>query len=124
VNVALWIIAGLLAAAFAGAGLMKLAQPKAKLAAAGMGWTEDFTDGQVKGIGAVEVLGAVGLVLPAALGIAEVLTPLAALGLALTMVGAAITHLRRGEGSMVPVNVVLGGLALFVAVMRFGPQSF
>ncbi len=123
-NVALWIIAGLLAAAFAGAGLMKLAQPKAKLAAAGMGWTEDFTDGQVKGIGAVEVLGAVGLVLPAALGIAEVLTPLAALGLALTMVGAAITHLRRGEGSMVPVNVVLGGLALFVAVMRFGPQSF
>jgi uncharacterized membrane protein YphA (DoxX/SURF4 family) len=123
-NVVLWIIAGLLAAAFAGAGLMKLAQPKAKLAASGMAWTEDFSDGQVKGIGAVEVLGALGLILPAALGIAEILTPLAAAGLALTMVGAAITHLRRGEGSMVPINVVLGGLALFVAVMRFGPNAF
>jgi uncharacterized membrane protein YphA (DoxX/SURF4 family) len=124
VNIVLWIIAGLLAAAFAAAGLMKLAQPKAKLAASGMAWTEDFSDGQVKGIGAVEVLGAIGLILPAALGIAEILTPLAAAGLALTMVGAAITHLRRGEGSMVPVNVVLGGLAIFVAIMRFGPNAF
>ena len=123
-NVVLWIIAGLLAVAFAGAGLMKLAQPKAKLAASGMAWTEDFSDGQVKGIGAVEVLGALGLILPAALGIAEILTPLAAAGLALTMVGAAITHLRRKEGSMVPINVVLGGLAVFVAVMRFGPNAF
>jgi uncharacterized membrane protein YphA (DoxX/SURF4 family) len=123
-NVVLWIIAGLLAAAFAGAGLMKLAQPRAKLAASGMAWTEDFSDGQVKGIGTVEVLGALGLILPAALGIAEILTPLAAAGLALTMVGAAITHLRRHEGSMVPINVVLGGLALFVAVMRFGPNPF
>ena len=123
-NLVLWIIAGLLAAAFAAAGLMKLTQPKAKLAASGMAWTEDFSDSQVKGIGAVEVLGALGLILPAALGIAEILTPLAAAGLALTMVGAAITHLRRGEGSMVPINVVLGGLAVFVAVMRFGPNAF
>ena len=123
-DVVLWIIAGLLAVAFAGAGLMKLAQPKAKLAASGMAWTEDFSDSQVKGIGAVEVLGALGLILPAALGIAEILTPLAAAGLALTMVGAAITHLRRKEGSMVPINVVLGGLAVFVAVMRFGPNAF
>jgi len=123
-NVVLWIIAGLLAVAFAGAGLMKLTQPKAKLAASGMAWTEDFSDGQVKGIGAVEVLGAIGLILPAATGIATFLTPLAAVGLALTMVGAAITHVRRGEGSMVPVNVVLGGLALFVGIMRFGPNAF
>ncbi len=123
-NLVLWIVAGLLAAAFAAAGLMKLTQPKAKLAASGMAWTEDFSDGAVKGIGAVEVLGAIGLILPAATGIATVLTPLAAAGLALTMVGAAITHLRRGEGSMVPINVVLGGLAVFVAVMRFGPNAF
>ena len=123
-NVVLWIIAGLLAAAFAASGLMKLTQPKPKLAASGMAWTEDFSDGQVKGIGVVELLGALGLILPAALGIAEVLTPLAAVGLALTMVGAAITHIRRKEGQMVPVNVLLGGLAVFVAVMRFGPNSF
>ena len=123
-NVVLWIIAGLLAAAFAGAGLMKLTQPKAKLAAAGMPWTEDFSDGQVKGIGALEVLGAIGLILPAALGIAEVLTPLAAIGLTLLMAGAAVTHLRRKEGKQFPVNVLLGGLALFVAIMRFGPNAF
>ena len=52
----MWIIAGLLAAAFAAAGAMKLAQPKAKLAESGMAWTEDFSEPQVKGIGAVEVL--------------------------------------------------------------------
>ena len=123
-NVTLWIIAGVLAAAFAAAGLMKIDQPKAKLAEAGMPWTEDFSDGQVKGIGALEVLGAIGLILPAALGIAEVLTPLAAIGLTLLMAGAAVTHLRRKEGKQVPVNVLLGGLALFVAIMRFGPNAF
>ena len=123
-NIVLWVLAGLLASAFLGAGISKLVQPKAQLAAGSMAWVEDFDDRQIKGIGAVEVLGAVGLVLPAALGIAEYLTPLAALGLALTMVGAAATHLRRGEKNMVPVNILLGGLALFLAVMRFGPYSF
>ncbi len=123
-NIVLWIIAGILAVAFLGAGLMKLTQPKEKLAASGMGWTEDYSPGQVKTIGTLEVLGAIGLVLPAALGIAEILTPLAAVGLVLTMVGAAVVHAKRGEGQMIPVNVVLGGLALFVAVMRFGPNSF
>lgn len=114
----------MLAAAFAAAGLMKIAQPKAKLAESGMGWTEDFSDGQVKGIGALEVLGAIGLILPAALDIAPILTPIAAAGLALLMAGAAVTHVRRGEQNMVPINLVLGGLAAFVAVMRFGPYSF
>ena len=123
-NVVLWIIAGLLAAAFGAAGLMKLTSPKEKLAASGMGWTEDYSADQVKTIGTLEVLGAIGLILPAALGIAEILTPLAAVGLALTMVGAAVVHAKRGEGQMIPVNVVLGGLAIFVAVMRFGPNSF
>ena len=123
-NVVLWIVAGLLAAAFGAAGLMKLTSPKEKLAASGMGWTEDYSAGQVKTIGTLEVLGAIGLILPAALGIAEILTPLAAVGLALTMVGAAVVHAKRNEGQMIPVNVVLGGLAIFVAVMRFRPNSF
>jgi uncharacterized membrane protein YphA (DoxX/SURF4 family) len=124
VNIVLWIIAGVLAVAFAGAGLMKLTQPRAKLASSGMAWTEDFSDGQVKAIGAVELLGAIGLILPAALGIATVLTPLAAAGLAITMLLAAVVHIRRGEQSMVPVNVVLLALAAFVAAMRFGPNAF
>jgi len=123
-NVTLWIIAGVLAAAFAAAGLMKLAQPKAKLADSGMAWTEDFADGQVKLIGLVEVLGAIGLILPAALDIAPILTPIAAAGLALNMLGATIVHARRGEKSNIPVTLVLAALAAFVAVMRFGPNSF
>ncbi|MCW2739327.1 DoxX family protein [Nocardioides sp.] len=122
-NIVLWVIAAVLAAAFAMAGFMKATTPKEKLAES-MGWVEDFSAGTVRFIGVVEILGAVGLVLPAALDIAPVLTPLAASGLALTMLLAAITHARRKEFPMIGVNVVLGGLALFVAIMRFGPQSF
>ncbi len=103
---------------------MKLAQPKAKLAASGMGWTEDFSDGAVKGIGALEVLAALGLILPAVLGIAPVLVPLAAVGLALLMIGAAVTHARRSEQQMIGVNVVLLILAAVVAWDRFGPYAF
>ncbi len=123
-NVALWIIAGLLAAVFALAGLMKLVQPKDKLAAAGMAWTEDFSAGAIKGIGALEVLGAIGLILPAALDIVPVLTPLAATGLAVTMLGAAIVHARRKETQLIVPNVVLLVLAAVVAWGRVGPHSF
>lgn len=124
VNILLWVVAGLLALAFLAAGGMKLAQPKEKLAESGLAWVEDFSAGAVKGIGAVEVLGALGLVLPAVTGIAPVLVPLAATGLALTMVGAAVVHVRRGETQMVVVNVVLLLLAAFVAWGRFGPHAF
>ncbi len=123
-NVVLWIIAGLLAAAFAAAGLMKLAQPKEKLAASGMGWTEQFPPGAIKAIGALEVLAAIGLILPALLDTATVLVPLAALGLVLMMIGAAVTHARRKENQMIGVNVVLLVLAAVVAWGRFGPYSF
>ena len=123
-NVVLWIIAGLLAVAFAGAGLMKLTQPKEKLASSGMAWTEGFSAGTVKLIGALEVAAAIGLILPAVLGIAPVLVPLAALGLVLLMIGAAITHARRRETSNIAVNVVLLLLAAVVAWGRFGPYAF
>ena len=89
-----------------------------------MAWTEDFTDGQAKAIGVVEVLGALGLILPAALDIAPILTPIAAAGLAVSQLLAAVVHVRRGEKQMLPINLVLAALAAFVAVMRFGPNSF
>jgi uncharacterized membrane protein YphA (DoxX/SURF4 family) len=124
VNVLLWIVAGVLAAAFLGAGLMKLVQPAKRLADSGMGWVEDFSPGAVKAIGALEVLAAVGLVLPAALDVAPVLVPVAATGLVLLMAGAAVTHARRRENPMIAVNLVLLALAAFVAVGRFGPWAF
>jgi len=124
-NITLWVIAGLLAFAFLAAGLTKLAQPKQKLAASpGMSWTENFSPGTIKLIGLLEILAAIGLILPAALGITPVLVPLAALGLALLMIGAAITHARRHELPVIAANLVLLVLAAVVAWGRFGPYAF
>lgn len=123
-NVVLWIIAGLLAAAMLGSGLMKLTQPKEKLAAAGMAWTEDFSAGTVKLIAGLEVLGAVGLILPALLDIAPILVPIAATGLAIIMAGAVVVHVRRKEGPNTLPSLILLILAVIVAWGRFGPYSF
>lgn len=123
-NIALWIIAGLLAAIFLASGVMKLILSKEKLAASGMGAVESFGAGSIKAIGILEVLAAVGLILPAALDLAPVLVPLAAIGLVLLMVGAAITHLRRQEAQVIVVNLALLALAVLVAWGRFGPESF
>lgn len=123
-NTTLWIIAGLLAAAFGAAGAMKMLQPKEKLAASGLGWVEDYTPAQVKLIGLLEVLGALGLILPAALDIAPILVPIAAVGLAALMAGAAVVHTRRKESQMIPINLALLALAVVVIVGRFGPESF
>jgi uncharacterized membrane protein YphA (DoxX/SURF4 family) len=122
-NVVLWIIAAVLAIAFVGAGVAKLTQPKEKLHER-MAWVEDFSPGTIKMIGALEILAAIGLILPAALDIVPVLVPLAATGLVAIMVGAALTHARRKEYPMIAVNSVLLILAAIVAWGRFGPYSF
>ena len=100
------------------AGGTKVMQPKAKLAAH-MGWVEDFSQPTVWVIGVLEILGAIGLIVPAVTGILPWLTPLAAAGLAMTMVGAALTHARRGEYPMIGVNLLLLALTLFVAYGRW-----
>jgi hypothetical protein len=123
-NIVLWILAGLLALAFVGSGVMKLATPKGTLVEKGMGWANDFGQQAIRGIGAIEVLGAVGLIVPAAVDVAPVLTPIAALCLALTMAGAVVVHLRRGETKESAPALVLGVLVLVLAILRFGPYSF
>lgn len=124
-NLALWIIAGLLAAVFAVAGANKLFMPQEKLAKApGGGWVNDFDPGFVKALGAVEILGAIGLILPGALDIAPVLVPLAAVGLATIMVGAVITRIRRHEFKPMLLDLTYLASALVVAWGRFGPESF
>lgn len=122
-NTILWIGAAVLALAFLAAGLMKATQPKDKLATT-MGWVEDYSANAVRLIGLVEILGAVGLILPAALMIASWLTPLAAAGLAVTMLLAAVVHLRRGEAALAVPSVVLFVLTAALAVLRFGPYAF
>ncbi|ONI75737.1 hypothetical protein BWI15_07890 [Kribbella sp. ALI-6-A] len=124
-NVFLWIVAGVLAAFFLAAGANKLLQSKAKLAEnPAMKWTDDFSAGTLKLIGAAEVLGAIGLILPALLDIAPVLVPLAATGLAVIMIGAIITHVRRKEYQPLAINTVVLVLSALVAIFRFGPNSF
>lgn len=116
-DTAIWVVQILLAVAFLMAGAMKLTQSKEKLAE-NMAWVNDFSANQVRTIGLLELLGAVGLVLPMALDILPILIPLAAVGLVLNMIGAAFTHHRRDEYNMIPINLVLLALALFVAIGR------
>lgn len=125
-NTVLWIVAGLLAVAYLASGGGKLILPKRKIADFGASarWVEDFSPGSVKAIGALEVLGAVGLILPAALDIAPALVPLAALGLVMIMTGAVVTRIRRQEFTFMLADLAYLALAGFVAWGRFGPESF
>ncbi|WP_330180017.1 DoxX family protein [Nocardia sp. NBC_01503] len=122
-NVALWVVAIVLGLAFVAAGVAKSTQPKEQLNEK-MPWVEDVTPAQLRLIGIVEFLGGLGLILPAWTGIAPVLTPLAASGIALIMALAAAVHIRRKEYAALPVNAVMFALAVFVAWGRFGPYAY
>jgi uncharacterized membrane protein YphA (DoxX/SURF4 family) len=121
-NVVIWIVQIVLAALFLGSGGAKLTQPEDKLAER-MTFIPLYPKHSVRFIGAAEVLGAIGLIVPAATKIAPVLTPIAATGLFVIMAGATATHLKLKENKVAPVTVVLALLALFVAITRFGAYS-
>lgn len=121
-DIALWVVTALLAAVFLAAGSTKVITSKDTLAEKGMAYVEDFTAGQIKTIGALEVFGAIGLIVPAFVDGTEWLVPTAATGLLITMVGAVIVHVRRKE-PFAPA-LVLGLLAAFVAVGRFWVETF
>jgi hypothetical protein len=124
VNTVLWIVAGLLAVVFLAGGVTKLTRSREQLAGSGFGFVEDLGDGTVRTIGALELLAAVGLTVPAAVDVVPVLVPVTAVGVVLLMVGAVITHLRRREAQVVAVPLLLLALAVIVAWGRFGPESF
>jgi hypothetical protein len=119
-NITLWSAAGALAVLFLGSGAAKLFMSKEKLEASGLGLSLPA----VKAIGTLEVLAAIGLILPATVDIAPVLVPLAAVGLVLLMFGATVFHLRRGELRNAVVTSTVFLVAAFVAWGRFGPYSF
>jgi hypothetical protein len=124
-NLTLWIAAGLLAAVALAGGISKTFVPKAKLAAAHGGeWTAGASVGFVKALGVLELLAAVGLILPAIVDIAPVMVPVTAVCWILLMVGAMITHGRLGQFRLVMLNVVYLALAAFIAWGRFGPEPF
>ena len=123
-DIALWIVTALLALLMLMAGGMKLAKSKTELAEnERMAWTEDFSQGAIRGIGALELAAAIGLILPGITGIAPALVPAAAIGVVLLQAGAAIVHIRRGEGQAVIGNIVIVAMALFIAWGRLGDYA-
>jgi len=124
-NLGLWIAAGLLSAVALAGGISKTFVPKAKLAAAHGGeWTAHASVGFVKTLGVLELLAAVGLILPAIVDIAPVMVPITAVCWVLLMIGAMITHGRLGQVKLAMLNLGYLALAAFIAWGRFGPESF
>ena len=117
-HISLWIAQVILAAVFLMAGVMKSTQPIEQLGAS-MSWVNDFSAGMVRFIGISELLGGIGLLLPALLRIKPVLTPLAALGLFTVMVFALVYHITKGEYESLGMNVILGAIAFFIAWGRY-----
>ncbi len=117
-NIVLWVLQILLALAFLGAGIMKVSQPIANLKK-NMSWVEAAPVGAVRTIGVLEILGALGLILPAVTHILTWLTPVAAIGLVLTMIGAMILHIRLKETNRLVAPIVLLILALIIVYGRF-----
>ncbi len=116
-NIALWIVQGLLALAFLLAGSMKAFAPMTTVKK-NMPWANDF-EAFVRFIGVAELLAALGLILPAITGIQSWLTIAAALGLVVVMVSASVFHASRREYQNIGMNVVLLLLAAFVVLGRW-----
>ncbi|RJX40123.1 DoxX family protein [Paenibacillus pinisoli] len=121
-NITLWAVQIFLGLMFLMAGFMKSAineKSKEKLP-----WAKEYSDGYVRFIGISELLGGLGLILPGALGIATILTPIAALGIAVIMVLAIVFHIKRNENQALVMNVILLLLALFIVAGRLWIAPF
>jgi hypothetical protein len=125
VNVALWVVAGLLSAVLL-ISTSKMFVPRERIASVGRAaeWVLDFSPGALRAIGALEILAAVGLILPAVLDVAPVMVPVTAVCVAALFTGAVLMRLRRGERTTVVPDLVYLALAVFVAWGRFGPEPF
>lgn len=117
-NALLWTVQALLALLFMGSGIAKSLMSRERMRATGQTGAAAMPLGFVRFIAICEILGAVGLVAPRAFGIHPELTPLAALGFAIVMAGAAAVHYRIREFKPIAVNAILFGLCVFVAYGR------
>lgn len=113
-NIGLWAAQLALAGLFGMAGSMHAFQSPEALAQMGIGWAQSAPLALVRFIGFAELAGVVGILLPALTRIRPSLTPLAALGFAIIQVLAIPVHLFRGEAAVLPFNLVLLALSLFV----------
>lgn len=113
-HVLLWIAQVLLASGLVFGGIMKLFEPKDELAAR-WPWTGEVPLLLVTFTGIVDLLGAMGLVLPGLLRIKSALVPIAAMGVVLLMICAVVFHIARGEATLTGPNVFFALLAGFIA---------
>lgn len=113
-NVGLWIAQGLLAAMYLMTGGMKTGMPPEAMVKMGMAWVASAPVGLLRLIGVLELLGGLGIVLPAATRILPWLTPAAGVGLSLVQVGALVLHCVRGETGSLGMNLTLLALSAFV----------
>lgn len=125
-DIALWIIAGVLAIAFGtgGASQILLTKERYRALARSQHWVDDFGAGHIKAIGTAKLIGVVGLIIPPLAGIAPVLSPVAACGLTLVMAGAATTRFRRSEWALMVGDVSYLLAFAFVAWGRFALSPF
>lgn len=120
-NIFLWVLAYVLAAVFVASGAAKLLAPREQQIER-TPYVEDFPQSIIRGIGVLEILGAIGLIVPALTGIAPLLVALAAAGLGITMVFAALVHIRRGDGpGAAAPSIILAVASVLLAWLRFGP---
>ncbi|WP_431926995.1 DoxX family protein [Amycolatopsis tucumanensis] len=117
-NVVLWICQGLLAALFLVSGLLKSTQSKQRMLDTGQTGVVFFPLPVIRVVAAAELAAVLGLILPGTTGIAPVLTPAAAIGLAVVMAGAAISHAKLREYRTSAVNLLVLAVCVFVAVGR------
>lgn len=118
-NIALWVAQGILAAVCLSSGVAKSTMAKQRMIATGQTGVAPFPLPFIRTIAALELLAAIGLIVPQATGIAPLLTPFAAIGFAAIMTGASFSHASLGEYKQVfGINLVLFLLSLFVAVGR------
>ncbi len=113
-NISLWVAQGLLAALYLMAGGNKTFQSIEELAKM-LPWVTEVPTGLVRFIGVAELLGAVGLLVPSILRIKPILTPYAAIGLAVVQILAAFFHISKGETSVVGANFLFMAIAIFIA---------
>ncbi|WP_329124542.1 DoxX family protein [Streptomyces sp. NBC_01465] len=109
-HVAYWIVAALLALFYVYGGGLKVVRSQEQLRPM-MGWVDTVPMPLVRLIGTLEVLGALGLVLPPLTGIAVGLAVAAAVGLVLVQIGGLAVHLSRGEVRVIGLNIALLVLA-------------
>ncbi len=119
-NIALWIVQGLLAAFYGMAGTMKVFQTAKTRENPQMTWAHGQSDGYIRFVGTAELLGTLGVILPLLTGILPWLTPVAAIGLSLIQLLAIfVVHLPKKEYGVIPVNVIALALSIFVVVGRW-----